>query len=159
MRIGVVSDTHGEILTTGQAVRMLGSLQVDLVIHCGDIGPPEIVSLFSRWPCHFVFGNMDESGLLREAIGMAGQTCYERFGYLKLAGRSVAFLHGDDTVLLNQTILSGQWDLVCHGHTHVAANSLRGPTLVVNPGAIQRTNNPSVAVIDLDSLEAIHIPL
>ena len=159
MRIGVVSDTHGEIHTTRQAVRILESLRVDLVIHCGDIGTPEIVPLFSRWPCHFVFGNMDESGPLREAIGSAGQLCYERFGYLKLAGRSVAFLHGDDSMLLDETIRSGRWDLVCHGHTHVPRNCLLGPTLVVNPGAIQRTNSPSVAVIDLPSLEVTEVPL
>ncbi|MBN2475337.1 MAG: metallophosphoesterase family protein [Pirellulales bacterium] len=159
MRIGIVSDTHGEAWTTQQAVRMFDSLRVGSVIHCGDIGTAEIVRLLSRWPCHFVLGNMDDATTLREAISLAGQTCYERFGHLKIQGRSVAFLHGDDGTLLRQTIHSGQWDLVCHGHTHVAANFSLGQTLIVNPGAIQRTGCPSVAVIDLPSLKVTHVPL
>ena len=70
-----------------------------------------------------------------------------------------AFLHGDDQRLLSRTIQSGQWDLVLHGHTHVAAQYRQGSTLVVNPGAIQRTGSPSVAVIDLPSLEVTEVPL
>ena len=92
MRIGVLSDTHGQVWTTQQAVRMFESLRIDLLIHCGDIGPAEIVGLFSPWPSHFVFGNMDHAVVLREAIDRAGQTCYERFGHLKIDGRSIAFL-------------------------------------------------------------------
>jgi len=159
MRIGILSDTHGEAWTTQQAVRILESLDVELLIHCGDIGPPEMIPLFSSWPCHFVFGNMDDACTLRDAIDSAGQTCYERFGHMKLAGRSIAFMHGDDHALLWQTIRSGKWDLVCHGHTHVAAESLEGRTLVVNPGAIQRTGRPSVAIVDLPSLEVTHVSL
>jgi len=159
MRIGVVSDTHGDAESTLLAMRMFESLQVELLIHCGDIGTPEVIRLLSRWPCHLVLGNMDNAGVLREAIGAAGQTCHERFGHLKLKGRSIAFLHGDDEILLQQTIQSGQWDLVCHGHTHVAAKFSTGPTLVVNPGAIQRTGSPSVAVLELPSLDVIQVPL
>lgn len=159
MRIGLLSDTHGEVWTTQEAVWRFASLRVDAVIHCGDIGPPEMVRLFCRWPCHFVLGNMDDHGALRRALDAAGHTCYERFGHLSLEGRSIAFLHGDDAVLLRQTIKSGQWDLVCHGHTHVATMVSEGPTLVVNPGAIQRTDSPSVAVIELPSLEVTQVSL
>lgn len=159
MRIGVVSDTHGELSATQRAIRVFESLEVDLLIHCGDIGTPEVIELLADWPCHFVFGNMDNAGMLRGAIGACGSTCYERFGHLKLQGRSIAFLHGDDESLLQQTIQSGRWDLVCHGHTHVAANSFTGPTLVVNPGAIQRTGSPSVAMVELPSLEVSQLHL
>ena len=69
MRLGIVSDTHGQVLFARNAVRMLESLDVDLVIHCGDIGSPEVVALFSDWPTHFVFGNVDlETQRLRSAI-------------------------------------------------------------------------------------------
>jgi predicted phosphodiesterase len=49
--------------------------------------------------------------------------------------------------------------LVCYGHTHVAAIEQRGPTLVVNPGALYRANPHSLAVIDLPELEALIINL
>ncbi len=74
MRIGVVSDTHGHVEFALAAVRMLQSLDVAEVLHCGDIGSPEIVMLFRSWPTHFVFGNVDyDVGTLRKAIRTAGQ--------------------------------------------------------------------------------------
>ena len=61
----------------------------------------------------------------------------------------IAFLHGDDSRLMRTTIGSGQWDLVCHGHTHVARQAWEGKTLVLNPGAIHRANPHSIAVVEL----------
>ena len=52
----------------------------------------------------------------------------------------IAFLHSDDNRLFRQTIESGQWDLVCYGHTHIAKQHREGKTLVLNPGAIYRAN-------------------
>ena len=39
---------------------MFESLEVETVLHCGDIGSMAVVELFARWPTHFVFGNCDE---------------------------------------------------------------------------------------------------
>lgn len=160
MQIGVVSDTHGHAGYTREAIRMLESLGVEAVLHCGDIGSPAIVELFSAWPTHFVFGNVDhDAAALREAIRAAGQTCHDRFGRLELAGRRIAFLHGDDTALLEQTIAKGRFDLVCHGHTHVARNVARGRTRVLNPGALYRATPHSIAHVQLPELEATIISL
>jgi putative phosphoesterase len=155
MRIGVVSDTHGHVAYTRDAVRMLESLDVELVIHCGDIGSPEIVALFADWPTHFVFGNVDgEPRGLEAAIAAAGGVCHGRFGSLELAGQKVAFLHGDDAALLRHASTSGQWDMVCHGHTHVARKAKEGRTLVLNPGALYRATPHSIACVELPALEA-----
>lgn len=59
MRIGVLSDTHGQLAFTRQAVAMLESCEVEQVIHCGDIGSVDVVRLLAPWPTHFVFGNCD----------------------------------------------------------------------------------------------------
>lgn len=155
MRIGVVSDTHGHIPYALDAVRMLESLDVELVIHCGDIDSPEIVPLFAPWPTHFVFGNVDDDRkALEAAILAAGKQCHGRFGALELEGQRIAFLHGDDTPLLRQTIAGGEWDLVCHGHTHVARREQQGRTLVLNPGALYRATPHSLAFVELPKLEA-----
>lgn len=155
MRIGVVSDTHGHVPYTRAAVRMLESLQVELVIHCGDIGSPEIIDLFAPWPAHFVFGNVDyDRDLLAEAIRGAGKTCHDRFGSLELVEKKIAFLHGDDTLRLREASTSGEWDLVCHGHTHIARQFKNGRTLVLNPGALYRATPHSIAYVELPSLEA-----
>ena len=160
MLLGVVSDTHGSVPNTRCAVRMLESLKVAGVLHCGDIGSSEIVAMFSAWPTHFVFGNVDyDRAALRETIVAAGQTCHEQFGDLQLADREIAFLHGDDSRRLDQTIRDGRWQLVCHGHTHVPRCERFGGTLVLNPGAIFRANPHTIAVVDLAKMKATIIPL
>jgi hypothetical protein len=160
MWIGVVSDTHGHVEFTRAAVRMLESVGVGVVIHCGDVGSADVVRLFSPWPTHFVFGNVDDNlGLLRREMTAAGHTCHERFGALEWAGRRIAFLHGDDARRLRKAATSGQWDLVCYGHTHVARLEREGDTLLLNPGAVYRANPRSIAVVQLPSLEVTTIPL
>jgi hypothetical protein len=159
MLIGVLSDTHGHIPRTLEAAHLFESLEVDLVIHCGDIGAGEIVRILAPWPAHFVFGNCDDPDELVRAIDAAGQTCHDRFGSLELETKRIAFLHGDDYRRLEETVADGCWDLVCHGHTHHAKSARRGRTLVLNPGAVFRTSRPSVAAVRLPSLEVIDLPL
>lgn len=139
---------------------MLEALEVDEVIHCGDVGSPEIVPLFAAWPTHFVLGNVDHPpGPLRRAMSAAGQTCHDRFGTLERQGRRIAFLHGDDFRRFEETIARGDWDLVCYGHTHQAEQHRAGSTLVLNPGALYRANPHSLAVVELPSLEVTHVTL
>lgn len=160
MRIGIVSDTHGRVPQTRLAVERLEMLDVARVLHCGDIGSVGVIDLFAPWPTHFVFGNVDwPADELRRAIENAGQSCEERFGSFQWEGRRIALLHGDDGALLQDSIDAGQWDLVCHGHTHVARQEWIGSTLVLNPGAIHRARQHSIAVVELPSLEATIVPL
>jgi putative phosphoesterase len=161
MRIAVVSDTHGHVAYTLEAVRMLESLDVEQVIHCGDIGSVKIVELFSAWPTHFVFGNVDlyEMAELRAAIEAAGQHCHERFGQLELAGRHIAFLHSDDILAFQQAASSDKWDLVCYGHTHLADTRREGSTLLLNPGALYRATPHSFALVELPDLKIETISL
>jgi uncharacterized protein len=157
MLLGVVSDTHGDLERTRDAVAMLTSLEVSAVLHCGDIGSPEIIPLFERWPTHFVFGNCDfDRDRLREAIRAAGQTCHQLFGTLELESLQIAFLHGDDSRLLRESAASNRWDMICHGHTHVARQQWQGKTLVLNPGAVHRANPHSIAAVELPS-RAVHV--
>jgi uncharacterized protein len=155
MRIGVISDTHGHVGNTLAAVRMLESLEVEAVLHAGDIGTAEIPKLLSAWPTSFVFGNCDhDTDGLRAAIQQAGLKCLGRFGNIEIAGRQVAVIHSDDARLFRQVTSSGQYDLVCYGHTHRAEQHHEGKTLVLNPGALYRATPHSFAVVDLATMEA-----
>lgn len=147
LRIGVVSDTHGHVPNTQAAVAQLSDLRVDVVIHCGDIGSSRIIPLFAAWPTHFVLGNVDDDDL---GSGFAGQgrVFHGRQGRIELAGRKVAVIHGDDFDALQSAIHSGEFDLVCTGHTHQRELRREGNTLVLNPGALYRANPKSFAVID-----------
>jgi len=151
MLLGVVSDTHGQRTYTQNAVRMLEELGVEIVIHCGDIGSAEIVPLFANWPTHFVLGNVDYEVVdeIEAAIQSAGQFFHGPFGSLELAGRKIAFLHSDDAKCFRSTITSGEWDLVCYGHTHIAKDEWVGDTLVLNPGALYRAYPHTLAIVEL----------
>lgn len=155
MLIGVVSDTHGHAEFARDAARMLESFGVEAVLHCGDIGSPEVIRVFQKWPAHFVFGNVDhDAKKLRQAIVDAGQTCHERFGELELGGVKIALLHSDDQQQFAAAIASRKYGLICYGHTHVAKQEQIGPTLVLNPGALYRANPHSLAIVDLPAVTA-----
>ncbi|MEX2091814.1 MAG: YfcE family phosphodiesterase [Pirellulales bacterium] len=150
MRVGIISDTHGQVDFTRPAVRMFESLGVERVLHCGDIGSPEVVELFAPWPTDFVFGNCDtEQRLLRSVIERAGKVCHGELGDLEIEGIRIALLHSHDRRLFSASIGSGRYATVCYGHTHIAAVEQRGDTLLINPGAIYRAQPHSVAVLDL----------
>lgn len=160
MRIGIISDTHGQVETTRSATRMFESLDVEAVLHCGDIGSLAVVELFADWPTHFVFGNCDvDQDAFAAAIRETGQTCHGLFGDLEFEGVRVALLHSHQRRRFRDTIDSGDYRLVCYGHTHVAAVDRRGPTLVVNPGAIHRANPHSVAIVEVPAVEATIVEL
>jgi len=157
--LAVVSDSHGRVRNTQDAIRRLEDFELEAVIHCGDIGSAAIPELFSRWPTHFVLGNVDrDEELLSRAIRDAGLQFHGRIGTLELAGRRIAFLHGDDPRLLRSTLECGTYDLVCQGHTHRAEQRWRGRTLWLNPGAIHRASPHSVAVVDLPNLAVTILP-
>jgi putative phosphoesterase len=160
MRLGVISDTHDQVELTRPAVRMLESLDVNAVLHCGDIGSMAVVNLFAAWPTHFVFGNCDENlDEFAAAIRQSGQTCHGMFGDFQLEGVRIALLHSHHHRLFRQTIDSGDYRLICYGHSHVAAIDHRDGTVVLNPGAIYRASRHSVAIVDLPAVEATIIDL
>jgi putative phosphoesterase len=153
MRVGVVSDTHGHLPSARRAAELLAEREIEQVLHCGDIGSPEIVQIFSRWPGHYVFGNCDHDfTALRDAIELVEQTCHDEFGDFELAGCRIALVHGHDHRRFQQAVNSQAYRLVCYGHTHVPDLHFEGKTLVLNPGALFRANPRTIAILELPSL-------
>lgn len=139
---------------------MLESLEVDVVLHCGDVGGQDVVRQFHAWPTHFVAGNCDyDLDALGQAVRAENQHWHELFGDLTIDGRRVALLHSHDHKAFRRACRSGDYDLVCYGHTHVAEIEQSTTTLVLNPGAVYRANPHSVAVVETSTLEATIIPL
>lgn len=154
MLLGVVSDTHGHVPNTQAAVRMLEALQVAAVVHCGDVGSVQIPPLFHLWPTHFVLGNVDHDPLAVKSAVPGNGTFHDRFADLAIANRRIAVVHSDDFKRFRAAIDSGLYDLVCYGHTHVAEQHTERNTLVLNPGALYRANPHSLAMVDLQTMEA-----
>ncbi|MBO0697791.1 MAG: metallophosphoesterase family protein [Zavarzinella sp.] len=76
MKIGVLSDTHGQVDRTTAAIHLLRERGVELILHCGDIDSPATVRLFTDVPTHFVFGNWD----LRSSLEACQQVCQKMKG-------------------------------------------------------------------------------
>jgi uncharacterized protein len=150
MRIGIVSDTHGNRLMVSLALAQLRQRDITTVLHCGDIDDPDTVKLFRGFTMHFVFGNCDsDRAALRQSMTDIGATLHDHFGSVELEGVKLAFTHGDDKVLMRDVERSGYYDFLFYGHTHEAEEHRSGPTRVINPGALHRARPKSFVVLDL----------
>jgi putative phosphoesterase len=160
MRIGIVSDTHGNRLMVTRALTELREREITTVLHCGDIDDPETVELFRGFTTHFVFGNCDiDKGALREAMADIGATLHDHFGSVELEGVKLAFTHGDEKTLMRDVERSGYYDFLFYGHTHQAEEHRTGPTRVINPGALHRARPKTFVVLDLASREVESISM
>lgn len=160
MKVAVVSDTHGHVRNTLSAIERIVDENVDVVLHCGDVGSAGVLTLFGNWPLHFVFGNVDHDvASLRLTAREFGQSCHDRFADLELEGVHIAMLHGDDGRLLQQTIESQEYDLVCFGHTHCREYRREGATTVLNPGALYRARPHTLAIVELPGIDVRFIEL
>ena len=150
MLIAIVSDTHNNYEIAEKVLAIIRKVKVKVVLHCGDIEDAETVKLFQGTPTHFVFGNCDtDREGLRRAIQSSGGTLHEPFGNLELAGRKIAWLHGDDQRLFRDLENSGHFDFLFHGHTHQVEEHRTGATRVINPGALYRARLKTFALLDL----------
>ena len=151
-KLGVISDTHGLLDETVRAVRLFQEHGVQMVIHCGDIGSSAVVKAFQGIETHFALGNMDdESETLRLAAEETGNRLHGWFGSIELSGKRIAFSHGH-LPQFEEELESGNWDLLCFGHTHVASLQVHGSTLLLNPGAFARVFRPTIAIVTLPEM-------
>jgi putative phosphoesterase len=132
---------------------------VERIIHCGDVGTVEVLSQFVGTPVDFVLGNCDGSEAdFRNALELGRVTCHGLFGHITIAEKKIAFMHGHDQRRFDRETSSGQWDMLCYGHTHKSALWMGcDQTIVLNPGALHRVATPSVAVVKLPERDVTHI--
>jgi len=149
MLIAVVSDTHSRVAATERALALIAARGARVIVHCGDLEDDDTVRLFPAHT-HFVYGNCDHDrdGIAR-AVNDVGAELHEPFGNLTLAGKTLAFVHGDDPGLLRALIAADTFDYVFHGHTHVARDERVGKTRVINPGALHRARPKTFIFLDL----------
>ncbi len=152
MKLGIISDTHGNLPNTIHAAEIFRQAGVQEIIHCGDIGSAGVVTALADAPCHYVLGNTDMPGTMTRAILDANQMCYDYLGMISREGVQIAFLHGHDWRTLEELIESQRFDLICTGHTHEFHWMQQGKTRLLNPGALHRTGSPSVVILTVPEL-------
>src|SRR5579875_326 len=119
--VGVISDTHG--LVRAQALRWLrGS---DLIVHCGDVGSPEVLdALKSIAPVHAVRGNNDRGPWAQEL---------PRDRVVRCGSRSLYVIH--DLAELDLEPSAAGFAAVLSGHSHRPRMERRQGVLFLNPGS------------------------
>ncbi len=159
MLIGILSDTHDQIARTARAVRLLADRGAEALFHCGDLTTPDVVYECAEMTSYFVLGNNDaDEGGLRRAVQAIGGTWLGRGGEVSLGGRRIAVAHGDSALVIRR-LLAGGPDYLLFGHTHQPTDERHGSTRWINPGALHRAANWTVALLDLESDDAMFLKL
>jgi hypothetical protein len=150
MLLGILSDTHNQVLRTRIAVSLLRDSGAEAIIHCGDLAIPEIVAACSVLPFYFVFGNWDADNVpaLRTAAEETGATCLGWGDSVVLDGKRVGVVHGHMRTDLHRAMESKPHYLLS-GHSHIPSDHYEGETRRINPGALYRAEAYTVALLDL----------
>ncbi len=158
--IGILSDTHNHLRRTQLAVEILCDRGAEMLVHCGDLATPAIVEACAVLPLYFVFGNHDADSAadLNRAASECGATCLEWGGEFTHRGKRIAVVHGHITADL-RPLLEAEPDYLLSGHSHAARDWQDGPTRRINPGALYRTSEPTVALLDMDTDEVQFLPV
>jgi predicted phosphodiesterase len=102
--------------------------------------------------CGFVFGNTDnDRARLARYADSIGVPCYGNYGNLELGGKRIALIHGDDFRLKQRLIDEQKHDHLLQGHTHVRDDRRVGSMRLINPGALHRAREKTVATLDTEA--------
>lgn len=132
IKIGILSDTHGWL--DPELVDLFRQKPVDMLVHAGDIGTPEVVDqLEAVAELHIVKGNID-GGELR----FLPEELVFRAGPRKLAMRHIAGSPRRPRKAARELIAREKPDIFVCGHSHIPVIGRVGGALWVNPGACGR---------------------
>ncbi len=131
MKIGIISDTHGNWNAIDTA---LGIAQnAEMWLHLGDCIPDaEYLQSLVSVPVYGVAGNCDWPG---------EKTCYERI--INVADHKIFMTHGHNYGVrytqehIMEAAESQSADIAIFGHTHIV-EYLPGPPVLLNPGSAAR---------------------
>ena len=119
--IGVISDTHG--LVRPEALSALAG--VDLIIHAGDIGKPEVVNaLQSIAEVVAIRGNNDRGAWARKFPATA---------VVEVAAVKILVIHNVADLDIDPN--AAGYRVVISGHSHSPSVTERGGVLFLNPGS------------------------
>lgn len=168
MKICVVSDSHDRGPLLAAAVSAARDAGAAAVVHCGDvIGPNTLRGLQKLGlPVHVIHGNNVGDTVAMAKLACEDGSVIKYHGHdarLDLGGRRVFVVHYPDYG--EAMAATGDWDLVCCGHSHRAEirliqNLKGGQTLLVNPGTVAGLSAPATyALGNLQTMEFVILPV
>lgn len=154
--VGLLSDSHDIAAVTRQAVAVLLDAGATRLIHLGDVGTPQVLDELviaapdgEQLPVHVVFGNVDwDTASLQHHAEAVGLTVDHPIGELELHdGGLLVYTHGHLRRAEGDAI-AREARYFCHGHTHEQRDDRNGDTRIINPGALHRASQYTVALLD-----------
>ncbi len=148
MLLAILSDSHDAILNLRRAVELANERKARYLLHCGDLISPFMVLELARFKgeVHFILGNNPGD------VWLVGKQCarfphihfHGQYAFEELDGLKVAIVHFPE--LAEGLALTGKFDLVCCGHTHVYEVKELNSVPVINPGEILGKEGPPTMV-------------
>lgn len=147
MKIVVMSDSHGRNKAIDEVIEL--NKDADMFLHCGDIESDEFLfpdlrtvtgnnDIYYDYPEQLVINAKNHRILVTHS-----HQCYfrNRMNYLVQKAKEY------------------HCDIVCYGHTHVAARDVQDGILLINPGSLRYSRdgkNPSYAILTIDEGVSVH---
>ncbi len=141
MRLGIISDTHGNVDEIRLAIARMG--KIDALIHLGDgLSDMQQVMVPAGVATYHVQGNCGFSVKAKLVQ------------YRDFDGQKVMLTHGhyygvkEGLMNLEYAAQENGCKLACYGHTHMARLDEDGPVILLNPGSLASWR-PSFAIVDI----------
>ncbi|WP_099203380.1 phosphodiesterase [Miniphocaeibacter massiliensis] len=169
MKIGIISDTHGDIVQTKKALSILKDCEY--IIHCGDVlyhGPrndlpknynPKDLALYLSELDNIIYirGNCDSD--VDEMVMKKDLSHKSRL--LELDGHTIFAIHGYEEIE-QERIKKAEGlkaNIIVSGHTHIKILKKVNNLIIINPGSttIPKDGSSSVAKIDGNVVELIDL--
>lgn len=152
MLIGILSDSHDQLIALDKALEVFRRRNVDFVIHGGDLISPFAAKKLKAGvtvPLYIIYGNNDG-----ERTGLKNVLPQIQDGplFIEAAGKTI-LVHHDPALTPPDAI--EQADIVITGHTHEGKIEERDGKLYLNPGECcgWLTGKGTVALLDPESLK------
>ncbi|MCL2457707.1 MAG: metallophosphoesterase [Desulfobulbus sp.] len=152
MRIAVLSDSHDHVPNLRRAVLRTNWEGAEMLIHCGDLISPFMLPYLEQFngPAHVIYGNNagDRHLIASRCAASAGPIAHHGdHGILVAASWRIAIEHYPNWA--RALAASGDFDLVCCGHSHVFQTQWLGRCLLLNPGELLgKDAPPTFALLD-----------
>lgn len=144
-RLGLISDSHDNLEKVRAAVAIFKKLDLDGVIHCGDVVAPFVLPEFKQLgsPLWAVFGNCDgDREMLKRRANEMGFVIADGPMEINFEDKRLVVTHQP----MNEV---PHCDFYIYGHTHRPVYSVGNP-VIINPGEAGGwiTGKSTVAVLD-----------
>ena len=159
MKVAIISDTHENEFYIKNVVNQIKKMNIDIVLHCGDLISPPMIEHFSDIKdFKMVFGNNDgeHDGLKKMC---AKFNFDEPKDILDFKINNKTFFMAHEPYKIEKAIMAKKYDYILHGHTHQTRDETINDSRIINPGALFRAYYYTFAVLDIetDKLEFIKI--